>query len=939
MNTLTASPYRTVSSLNSVPAAEFDREGKFNGTVANSASDHPSILQSGGTRTSQYAVKFAAGLIAGPVAAAGFIGKGEALLPATNPSGPNSALSLDEFSACPTIIIQPATLPNALVGVPFSQTLIASGGASPYSFAAAPGALPTWLSLSSNGTLSGSPTATGLFSFTVTATDANNCTGTMQYTMSINCPAISLSPDTLPNGVVGAAYSQSISISGSTSFTFSVPPGGMPPGLTLSPTGTVSGTPTAAGTFPFTVTATGPNNCGGSKIYTLIVTTAVCSPVTLSPGTLPGGVVGTAYNQAITASGSSTYTFSITVGSVPQGLALTPFGALIGTPTKPGASSFTVTATAANGCTGTNAYTINVNPSGCPAVTFLPTALPAGTVDTPYNQNISASGDPLPSTYSVTAGALPSGLTLFPVGALTGIPTTAGTFSFTVTLTDINGCAASQNYSLTISGSTNSHFQLDLFLPQGGAATTSTIGSSGIVQAGYATVTMNSGVSTDGTAVFSSSSNGLVVTEAGVPASPPTTHAKIFIDFRSGVPAKAARLNTGTININTGFALVNRGAGPAHVTYTLRDSTGATLIATGSSTLVKDAHDARFIDQIQQIAPSFAVPGNFSTTTQFGSLEIQSDQPLSILALRLTGNQRGDTLLTTTPIADLAKPLSSNALYFPQVVDGGGYQTTFILLNTSVGTETGALSLFNDSGLPLSVKQVGGASTSSFRYSIPPGGVFLLETDGSPVNVGAGSVQVIPDQGTSSPVGAGVFRFTQNGIVVTESGIPAANPTTHARIYVDKSGGHDTGLALAAPNSDPVSVVVSAFQSDGKTALGTSAGPVPLSGKGHTAKFVGEMVSGLPSGFTGVLDITSASPFVALTLRLLDNRRDTLLTTFPIADYSQPAVAPLVFPHIVDGGGYLTQFILLDTGVAANTTLSFFGDSGSPLAVGKSVRR
>lgn len=924
--------------LNSFAAAGFDRGGKFDRTAANDvfneASTHPSI-QTGASRSR---VNYPAQLSQSPVAGVGLNGESEAVLLAANLVGANSSSSPSEFFACPTIPIQPATLPNGLLGVPFSQTLVASGGVSPYSFATVPAILPAGLTLSSSGTLSGTPTATGLFSFTVTATDANNCTGSMAYSVAINCPTIALSPDTLPNGVVGAAYNQSISISGSSGFTFSVPPGGLPPGLTLSPTGTLTGTPTAAGTYSFTVTATGQNNCGGSKIYTLIVTTAVCTPVTLSPATLPGGVVGTAYNQTITGSGSLTYTFTISTGGLPQGLALTPFGALIGTPTKPGAFPFTVKATATNGCTGTQAYTITINPSGCPAITFSPASLPAGIVDTPYNQTITTSGDPLPSTYSAPPGVLPPGLILSVNGALSGTPASAGTFSFTVTATDLNGCAASQNYSITISGSTNSHSQLNLSLPQGGAGTTSTIGGAGSVRTGYATVTLNSGTSTDGTAVFSLSSNGFVVTEAGVPASPPTTHAKIFIDFRSSVPAKTARLNAGTININTGCAIVNRGTGPAHITYTLRDSTGTTTLATGTQTLDQGAHDARFIDQINEKAPSFVVPQDFSTITKFGSLEIQSDQPLSILALRLTGNQRGDTLLTTTPIADLTKPLSSNALYFPQVVDGGGYQTTVILLNTSAGTETGMLSLFNDSGSPLAVKQSGGASNSSFRYSIPPGGVFLLETDGSPGTINAGSVQVIPDQGTSSPVGAGVFRFTQNGIVVTESGIPAANPTTHARIYVDTSGGHNTGLALAAPTGDPVSVVVSAFQSDGNTPAGTGKA-VLLSGKGHTAQFVGEMISSFPSGFTGVLDIHSTSPFVALTLRSLDNRRDFLLTTFPIADYSQPAVAPLVFPHIVDGGGYLTQFILLDTGDAASTTLNFFDDKGSPLPVGKMAGR
>ena len=83
-------------------------------------------------------------------------------------------------------------------------------------------------------------------------------------------------------------------------------------------------------------------------------------------------------------------------------------------------------------------------------------------------------------------------------------------------------------------------------------------------------------------------------------------------------------------------------------------------------------------------------------------------------------------------------------------------------------------------------------------------------------------------------------------------------------------------------------------------------------------------------------DITSATPFAALTLRSLDNERnDFLMTTFPIADADRAAPSPVVFPQIADGGGFVTEFILLDAGGASKMTLSFFDSEGRPLAVGK----
>ena len=109
-----------------------------------------------------------------------------------------------------------------------------------------------------------------------------------------------------------------------------------------------------------------------------------------------------------------------------------------------------------------------------------------------------------------------------------------------------------------------------------------------------------------------------------------------------------------------------------------------------------------------------------------------------------------------------------------------------------------------------------------------------------------------------------------------------------------------------------------------------------LSANGHKAKFANEFVSGLPAGFTGVLDITSPTPFAALTMRSLNNERnDFLLTTFPIADQNRSAPSPIVFPQIADGGGYVTQFILIGAGGASSVTLNFYGEDGKPLPVGK----
>jgi len=166
--------------------------------------------------------------------------------------------------------------------------------------------------------------------------------------------------------------------------------------------------------------------------------------------------------------------------------------------------------------------------------------------------------------------------------------------------------------------------------------------------------------------------------------------------------------------------------------------------------------------------------------------------------------------------------------------------------------------------------------------------------------------------------------------LVSESGIPAAVSTTHARVYVDLSENHNTGLAIANVNSAAASIMINAFQTDGLTAIGTSQGSLELAGHGHDAKFADQCISGLPEGFTGVLDISSTTPFAVLTMRSLYNERhDFLVTTFPVADANQVAPSPAVFPQIADGGGYVTEFILISAGETASAGLSYYDETGT----------
>ncbi|HEX7898541.1 MAG TPA: IPT/TIG domain-containing protein [Planctomycetota bacterium] len=466
VNMPTAGP-PVVSNSPAAPNAVVGQAYRHVFTAAGGAT--PYTWTSTGTVPTGLALNRFTGVLEGVPAAAGAASFSVIATPATGAASAPLAVAFT-IATSPITIVQ-TTLPGGMVGALYTHYLDVTGGVGPTFTWSNTGTLPPNTTLTFVGRrarISGTPLTATTANFTIQVTDGGQAAVNTSRAFSVIIVAAAPAPgaaivvttpsNSLPIGTVGQVYpaagtTAALSATGGTgTYFWTAPNGGQPPGLAINGgSGAITGTPTAAGIFTFTVQAApfGPGPTPGTKDITITIAPA---PTLTTPLALPAGVQGAGYFADLTfAGGASPVTWTLT-GTLPTGIVLNgAAGTLSGVPTNNGSFSFRLTATDANGAAVFGDFTLII---ADPAALVAIASLPRGQVGIPYSATLQAAGGTPPYTLWTQLGGMPAGLSLdVDTGTISGTPAAAGTTSVNFQVTDTAaGTDATLAFNLIIDG-------------------------------------------------------------------------------------------------------------------------------------------------------------------------------------------------------------------------------------------------------------------------------------------------------------------------------------------------------------------------------------------------------------------------------------------------------------------------------------------------------
>jgi hypothetical protein len=738
--------------------------------------------------------------------------------PASGGSFPVTIVATDSFNnqgsystsfvvgGASSFLITTTSLPSGNTNASYSTTLFESGGpSSGITWTILSGNLPPGLQITSNNTtatISGTPTTAGPYSFVVQA--SNGTVSTPQQTLSITIgTAFVITTTSLPNATAGANYSQTLYESGGpgNGVVWSVVSGNLPPGMSIitntGSTGTISGTPTTANTYNFTVQASYTSN-GTTFTAPQALSLVVGNGLAITTTSLPNANNGTAYSQTLTQTGgpNSGVSWTITAGGLPSGLTISSnangTATISGTPTLPNTYTFTVQASYVSGSTtisATQALSILVlNTLALPNPSSV-----SGTVGQTVTLQFTATGGTTPYRYTLLSGTLPAGVTLnASTGAVSGIPTQIGTSTFVIQVTDNTGITATATGSITVTtkltmanpptttAGINQNISLQ-FAASGGITPYTFLLQSGVLPPGLVLNQQTgqvTGIATQvGTYTFT-----VLATDSSSPAQTATATGTITIStpLTMATPATVS----GIVGQNASVQFTAAGGTPPY-TYafsagtlptglTLNPQTGllsGQATQAGTFVFLIQATDSANLQITAQGTVNVVLASISSVTiTPSGALNAATQVPVTVTLPAPIGQQ-----ITGSLVVQFIRPFDGQASREVQFTNGAQFVNFTVPANTTqvplpagfaliTGTATGTGQIgvtFRDSlgnnitspNVQAAVFSIAGTAPviSSFKISLPVNGIYTATVTGysSTLSMTTGAFTFTPTTGTN----------------------------------------------------------------------------------------------------------------------------------------------------------------------------------------------